>query len=149
MSRDFNKLLNYVFLKISLIPIMLWIISTLVFILLRVAPGDPVDAILGSGANEASRELLRSKLGLDESLLSQYVDYINNIEYPEFNNYTFKTKYDVMYIGVYKTIKDFHFLQKNKLFTLHHSGLQELYKKHNVFNEKIIKLKERLQKISN
>jgi|SaaInlV_150m_DNA_4_1039716.scaffolds.fasta_scaffold01305_2 hypothetical protein len=79
----------------------------------------------------------------------QSVDYINNIEYPEFNNYTFKTKYDVMYIGVYKTINDFHFLQKNKLFTLHHSGLQELYKKHNDFNEKIIKLKERLQKIPN
>ena len=49
MSRNFNKLLNYSLLKISFIPIMLWIISSLVFILLRVAPGDPVDAILGSG----------------------------------------------------------------------------------------------------
>ncbi len=58
---------------------MLLIISTLVFILLRVAPGDPVDAILGSGANEASRELLRSKLGLNESLLSQYLTYISKI----------------------------------------------------------------------
>ena len=33
---------------------MLWIISSLVFILLRVAPGDPVDAILGSGADDVS-----------------------------------------------------------------------------------------------
>ena len=56
MSRNLNKLLNYSLLKISLIPIMLWIISSLVFILLRVAPGDPVDAILGSGADEVSRE---------------------------------------------------------------------------------------------
>jgi len=79
MSRDFNKLLNYSLLKISLIPFMLWIISTLVFILLRVAPGDPVDAILGSGANEASRELLRYKLGLNEPLLTQYLVYLNNI----------------------------------------------------------------------
>ena len=79
MSRDLNKLLNYSLLKISLIPLMLLIISTLVFILLRVAPGDPVDAILGSGANEASREILRYKLGLNESLLSQYLSYINNI----------------------------------------------------------------------
>ncbi len=79
MSRNLNKLLNYSLLKISLIPLMLWIISTLVFILLRIAPGDPVDAILGSGANEASRELLRNKLGLSESLLSQYISYINNI----------------------------------------------------------------------
>ena len=64
MSRDLNKLLKYSLFKISIIPLMLWIISTLVFILLRVAPGDPVDAILGSGANEASRQLLRDKLGL-------------------------------------------------------------------------------------
>jgi len=72
MSRNLNKLLNYSLLKISLIPIMLWIISSLVFILLRVAPGDPVDAILGSGADEVSREFLRNKMGLNEPLISQY-----------------------------------------------------------------------------
>ena len=58
---------------------MLWVICTLVFILLRVAPGDPVDAILGSGADEVSREILRQKLGLNESLLTQYIKYIYNI----------------------------------------------------------------------
>ena len=79
MSRNLNKLLNYSLLKISLIPIMLWIISSLVFILLRVAPGDPVDAILGSGANEFQREILRNKLGLNESLINQYFSYINDI----------------------------------------------------------------------
>ena len=79
MSRDLKKILNYSFLKIFLIPLMLWIISTLVFILLRVAPGDPVDAILGSGADQTSREMLRLKLGLNESLLDQYFIYINNI----------------------------------------------------------------------
>ncbi len=79
MSRNLNKLLNYSLLKILLIPLMLWIISSLVFILLRVAPGDPVDAILGSGANEVSREILRNKLGLNESLINQYFSYINDI----------------------------------------------------------------------
>ena len=79
MSRNLNKLLNYSLLKISLIPLMLWIISTLVFILLRVAPGDPVDAILGSGADEVSREILRNKLGLNESLINQYFSYISDI----------------------------------------------------------------------
>ena len=79
MSRDLKKLFNYSLLKISFIPLMLWIISTLVFILLRVAPGDPVDAILGSGANDVSREILRNKLGLNESLINQYFSYINDI----------------------------------------------------------------------
>ena len=84
MSRNLNKLLNYSLLKISLIPIMLWIISSLVFILLRVAPGDPVDAILGSAADEVSREFLRNKLGLNEPLINQYVSYIKNILYLDF-----------------------------------------------------------------
>ena len=79
MSRNLNKLFNYSFLKILLIPLALWIISTLVFILLRVAPGDPVDVILGSGANEISREILRAQLGLNESLINQYFSYINDI----------------------------------------------------------------------
>jgi len=84
MSRNLNKLLNYSLLKISFIPIMLWIISSLVFILLRVAPGDPVDAILGSGADEVSREFLRNKLGLNEPLINQYFTYIKNILYLDF-----------------------------------------------------------------
>ena len=79
MSRNSKKLLNYSMVKISLIPLMLWIISSLVFILLRVAPGDPVDAILGPGANEVSREILRTKLGLNESLITQYFSYMNDI----------------------------------------------------------------------
>ena len=79
MSRNLNKLFNYSLLKILLIPLVLWIISSLVFILLRVAPGDPVDVILGSGANEISREILRAQLGLNESLINQYISYINDI----------------------------------------------------------------------
>ena len=58
---------------------MLWIISSLVFILLRIAPGDPVDAILGTRANEFARESLRIKLGLDKPLINQYLEYINHL----------------------------------------------------------------------
>ena len=58
---------------------MLWIISSLVFILLRIAPGDPVDAILGNRANEFARETLRIKLGLDKPLSNQYLEYLNNL----------------------------------------------------------------------
>jgi len=79
MSRNLNNLLKYSLLKISLIPLMLLLISTLVFILLRIAPGDPVDAILGSGADEISREILRYKLGLNEPLIEQYLEYLKNI----------------------------------------------------------------------
>ena len=79
MTKQFSKLLKYSLLKVSLIPLTLLIIASLVFVLLRVAPGDPVDAILGSGANEIARDILRNKLGLNDSLLNQYLIYIKSI----------------------------------------------------------------------
>ncbi len=61
----------------AIAPVMIWLISSLVFLLLRVAPGDPVDAILGNRANEAARELLRSKLGLDQPIINQYLTFLD------------------------------------------------------------------------
>ena len=74
-----KELYKYIFSRLALLPIMLWIISSLVFILLRIAPGDPVDAILGTRANELARESLRIKLGLDKPLLNQYLEYLNHL----------------------------------------------------------------------
>ena len=74
-----KELFKYILSRIALLPIMLWIISSLVFILLRIAPGDPVDAILGTRANEFARESLRIKLGLDKPLINQYLEYLNHL----------------------------------------------------------------------
>jgi len=74
-----KELCKYILSRLALLPIMLWIISSLVFILLRIAPGDPVDAILGTRANELARETLRIKLGLDKPLSNQYIDYLSNL----------------------------------------------------------------------
>ncbi len=74
-----KELFKYILSRLALLPIMLWIISTLVFLLLRIAPGDPVDAILGTRANEFARESLRIKLGLDKPLINQYLEYLNNL----------------------------------------------------------------------
>ena len=74
-----KKLFKYIISRLTLLPIMLWIISSLVFILLRIAPGDPVDAILGTRANEIARESLRIKLGLDKPLIQQYIEYLNQL----------------------------------------------------------------------
>jgi len=79
MNRNFIKTLRYSLIKISLIPISLWIISSLVFFLLRIAPGDPVDAMLGSGATLEAREALRNNLGLNQSIYIQYFTFIRNL----------------------------------------------------------------------
>lgn len=59
----------------ALVPTMLGTAS-LVFLLLHVVPGDPVDVMLGESATVHARAELRSHLGLDRPLLEQYADYI-------------------------------------------------------------------------
>ena len=53
MSRS-KALYSYILIRLLLAPLMLWTISTLVFLLLRATPGDPVDAILGPKASTAT-----------------------------------------------------------------------------------------------
>ena len=74
-----RELLRYCATRLALAPVMLWLIATLVFLLLRVAPGDPVDAVLGSRAPAAAKALLRTRLGLDQPLLQQYGDFITGL----------------------------------------------------------------------
>lgn len=53
-----------------------WGAATLVFCLLRLTPGDPVDRILGESAQLADREALRHVLGLDRTFFEQYITMV-------------------------------------------------------------------------
>ena len=72
MSRS-KALQYYIFVRLLLAPLMLWIIITLVFLLLRATPGDPVDAVLGGRAPESVKEQYRQQLGLSDPLPLQYI----------------------------------------------------------------------------
>ncbi len=75
MSRA-RSLQAYVLSRLLLAPLMLWLIATIVFLLLRALPGDPVDAILGTKASAEAREALREQLGLHLPLAQQYLNYL-------------------------------------------------------------------------
>lgn len=62
----------------ALIPI-LFVIVTLVFFLLRLVPGDPVDFILGEGSLPETREALVKAHHFDQPLWTQYRFYLENI----------------------------------------------------------------------
>ncbi len=54
-------------------------VVSLVFFLIHLIPGDPVEYILGDSARPADREALRSELGLDRPLPVQYADYLSGL----------------------------------------------------------------------
>jgi ABC-type dipeptide/oligopeptide/nickel transport system permease component len=51
----------------------------LVFFLMRVLPGDPAAAMLGTNATPQAVADLRSQLGLDKSLAEQFVEYVTGL----------------------------------------------------------------------
>jgi ABC-type dipeptide/oligopeptide/nickel transport system permease component len=51
-------------------------VLTLVFLVVRVLPGDPAQVVLGDLASEAALSALRQRLGLDLPLWSQYAQFI-------------------------------------------------------------------------
>ena len=78
MSRR-KDLLRYLAARLALAPVMVWLIASLVFLLLRVAPGDPIDALLGTRAPAAARAALRAQLGLDQPLWHQYGHFLRQL----------------------------------------------------------------------
>ncbi len=60
------------------IPV-LFAVSVIVFVILRAAPGDPVDALLGQRYTEQTAAAVRSKYGYDDPIPEQYWKYIKNL----------------------------------------------------------------------
>lgn len=52
---------------------------TLVFVLIHMIPGDPVEVMLGETASSTDKQELRRDLGLDQSLLTQYLKFLTNL----------------------------------------------------------------------
>jgi len=61
--------------RILIVLPVLWAVVTLVFLLIHIVPGDPARNLLGENATEQQVEAVRSELGLDKPLLTQYTDY--------------------------------------------------------------------------
>jgi peptide/nickel transport system permease protein len=77
---------GYVLRRLGVFIITVWLGSTLIFIIPRLMPGDPVEAVLGRMMAQGARvenaaiiiEAWRKKFGLDRPILEQYLDYLKN-----------------------------------------------------------------------
>lgn len=54
-------------------------VATLVFSLIHLVPGDPVQAMLGESASQQDVDQMRARLGLDRPLPEQYAAYVRGI----------------------------------------------------------------------
>src|ERR1700754_4556082 len=74
-----GSLARYIGTRLLLAIPMVWILLTLVFVLMRVAPGDPVSAALGARLSADQLAERRAAAGFDQPILSQYGDFLSHI----------------------------------------------------------------------
>lgn len=89
----FHMSVTTYFLKriLMLLPVML-VVVTLVFFLIRLIPGDPVDFILGENADTSVRAELIKNLHFDEPILKQYTHYVGRVLHGDLGNSYFTGK---------------------------------------------------------
>ena len=71
-----RNLLRYIITRTLMTIPMVFILLTIIFVVLRLMPGDPVSAMLGGHAPEKVIEMKRIQLGLNRPMYVQYVDYL-------------------------------------------------------------------------
>jgi len=89
-----------------LIPL-LFGITFLTFLLLKAIPGDPVLSLVGERAQPEVIEQIRSELGIDKGLISQYLGYVRLLFNGEFGRsyYTQRKVFDDLLIKFPNTMK--------------------------------------------
>lgn len=70
---------SYIIRRLLLTVFTIFIVLTLVFLLIRVAPGDPAVAALGDYASQEAVQAYRERMGLNKPLYIQFFDYISGV----------------------------------------------------------------------
>ncbi len=75
-----RSLRTYLITRLLLAVPTVWLLVTLVFVVMRLLPGDPIQAHFQPGrASAAKIQELRDELGLNDPLHEQYLNYLNDI----------------------------------------------------------------------
>lgn len=72
-------MVRYVLIRAALLVLGLFVASILIFLTLRVLPGDVAQLIAGTNGTPAQIEAIRANLGLNAPLPAQYLDWIGGV----------------------------------------------------------------------
>jgi peptide/nickel transport system permease protein len=70
---------RYIFKRLVEIAVIFFVIMTILFILFRLAPGDPVARMVDPSMTPEDARRLKESLGLDRPLWTQYIYYLKNV----------------------------------------------------------------------
>jgi peptide/nickel transport system permease protein len=70
---------RFVLSRLAQTLVVLFTVSVIIFALMRMIPGDPVLMMLGDDFTQEAYHQLRAKLGLDRSLVTQYLIWLHSI----------------------------------------------------------------------
>ncbi|MBN9308868.1 MAG: ABC transporter permease [Devosia sp.] len=74
-----THILAYLLRRLAILILSLFIAAVILFVLLRLLPGDPANALLGVGATEAQIAAARAQVGSDQPLVVQFLAFIGNL----------------------------------------------------------------------
>lgn len=72
-------MLRYIATRLLYMIPVLWLVVSVVFLLIHLVPGDPIQAMLGEGASSTDIQGARHEYGLDLPIRQQYVNYWKNV----------------------------------------------------------------------
>lgn len=67
---------RYILKRLGGLVVVVLLVLTISFVIVRLAPGDPAALMLGPDATPADAAALRERLGLDRSIAEQYLSYM-------------------------------------------------------------------------
>lgn len=72
-------MIRYLLKRLLLTIPTLLAVLTIVFVLVRIVPGDPALVIMGDSATPEALAQLRERIGLDQPIWRQYVEFMSNV----------------------------------------------------------------------
>lgn len=72
-------MVRYILTRLLYMVPVLWLVVSVVFLLIHLVPGDPIQQMLGEGASAADIEVTRHAYGLDVPVGRQYINYWKGI----------------------------------------------------------------------
>ena len=75
---------SYIARRLLWLPVILFTVSFVTFVLGRYGPGDPVQVLMGQHSNPETVERIREQRGLNDNIFVQYGRYVSNVAKGDF-----------------------------------------------------------------